>query len=103
MKHEREIRIVWWVGLLGALVLTLVILKQVSLVLEALDNILRLAERTRTAANGIASNVRPITALPGLIEPVERLRQGADTLADGALALERTLATAAGPAGRWEG
>ena len=94
MKDERAIRIVWWVGLVGALVLTLAILKQVALVLEALDDILRLAERTRTAANGIGANVRAVSALPGLVEPVERLRGGADALAERALALERRLAEA---------
>jgi hypothetical protein len=109
MENERGIRIVWSIGLVGALALTLVILKQVALVLEALDDILRLAERTRTAANGIGANVRAVSALPGLVEPVERLRQGADALAEGARALERKLAEArpaeqssAGPARRTE-
>ena len=103
MENERAIRIVWWIGLVGALALTLAILKQVALVLEALDDILRLAERTRAAANGIAENVRPISALPGLVGPVGRLTRASETLADGALGLERKLAEAAAPAERWEG
>jgi hypothetical protein len=97
VENRPAIRLVWWIGLVGALLLTLVILKQVALVLEALDDILRLAERTREAARGVATNVRPVSALPGLVPPVERLTRGASALAEGAVALERELASVGRP------
>lgn len=76
--------VVWWIGLIGALLPTLVIVKQAFLVVRSLRAILELAERTRTAARGIARNVRPIEGLhlegaigpiPGAIESVAGLVQ----------------------------
>jgi hypothetical protein len=60
------ILVVWWVGLVGALIPTLVILKQAFLVVGTLRDILHLAEHTRTAARGIAANVAPVNALGAL-------------------------------------
>ena len=51
------IEVIWWIGLLGALVPTLVILKEVSLLLRVLTDIHRLGIYTRDAARGIAINV----------------------------------------------
>jgi hypothetical protein len=103
MGNERGVRLVWWIGLVGALILTVVILKQVALVLEALDDILRLARRTRTAADGVAANVRAVSALPRLVPPVEQLTNSAGALAGGAVALEHKLAAVGRPAERGEG
>lgn len=67
------ILVVWWIGLLGALVPTLVILKQASLVIGTLRDILRLAELTRTAGAGIARHVTAVEALvvvQSAIQPV---------------------------------
>lgn len=60
------ITVVWWIGLVGALLATLVILKEVVLVLRALRDIHRLAVATRQAGAGIAVNVRPIPDLASL-------------------------------------
>jgi hypothetical protein len=60
------ILVIWWIGLVGALIPTLVILKQAFLVVGTLRDILRLAEHTRTAARGIAANVASVNALGAL-------------------------------------
>ena len=67
------ILVVWSLGLLGALVPTLVIVKLAFLVVGRLREILKLATLTRTAARGIAANVVPVEALRGvgeLIRPI---------------------------------
>ena len=64
----------WWIGLLGALVPTLVILKQSFLVIGALQDILRLARLTGHAARGIAANTSAVSSLEGvgeLLQPVD--------------------------------
>ena len=68
------ILVVWWVGLLGALVPTLVILKQSFLVIGTLQDILRLARLTGSAARGIAANTAAVPSLRGvgeLLQPVD--------------------------------
>ena len=57
---------VWWIGFVGALIPTLVILKQAFLLVRTLRDILQLAEHTRTAARGIAANVASVGALGAL-------------------------------------
>jgi hypothetical protein len=92
MANERRlIAIVWWVGLLGALLATLVVLKEVALVLRALRDIRELAGRTREAAEGIARNVEPIHGLGALAGPVASLDQGTRTLVDVAAQIEHQL------------
>jgi hypothetical protein len=80
------ILVVWWIGLLGALVPTLVILKESFLVIGALQDILRLARLTAGAARGVAANTVAVPALRGvgdLLRPVDA------TLGDVAAALDR--------------
>ena len=67
------IEVVWWIGLLGALVPTLVILKEAFLVVGTLRRILFLAESTHVAAQGIAAHVAPASQLQGVAEMVQRL------------------------------
>lgn len=88
---NRAILTVWWAGLIGALVATLVILKQVALVLRVLRDILRLSERTRDAAWGVAANVSVVPQLAELAGPAHELRAGAGTLAALAASLARRL------------
>jgi hypothetical protein len=85
------IEVVWWVGLLGALVATLVVLKEVALVLRALRDIRELAGLTREAAEGIARNVEPIEGLGALAGPVGSLDEGTRKLAEVAAQIERQL------------
>ncbi|MBI3966215.1 MAG: hypothetical protein HY329_11335 [Chloroflexi bacterium] len=95
----RSTQIIWWVGLAGALVATLVILKEVALVLRTLQQILRLAEITREAARGIADNVSAISKLEGLGEPVGVLHEAVATLAGATASIERKLSLPVGGRG----
>ena len=88
---NRAVQAVWWVGLGGAALGTLAILKQVSLVIEALQDIERLAVRTRDAAQGIQANVAVATQLPAALAPAVRVGEGAAALATTAAALERKV------------
>lgn len=56
---------VWWIGLIGALVLTLVVLKLVFLVHRVLRDIIRLATIILTASRGVARNVRAVRPAEG--------------------------------------
>ena len=91
MNERRVIEIVWWVGLAGALVATLVVLKQVALVLRALRDIHDLAVMTRDAANGIARNVAPIGGLDAIGAPAQELDRQTQALAATAAAIETKL------------
>ena len=88
---RRLIEIVWWVGLVGALAATLVVLKEVALVLRALRDIRELAGMTREAADGIARNVEAIDGLGALAGPVAGLDEGTRNLAEVAARIEQQL------------
>ena len=57
---------VWTIGLVGALIPTLIILKLGMLVIAALRDILKLSVFTAAAADGVAANVAPIESIPDL-------------------------------------
>ena len=99
---RRLIEIVWWVGLVGALAATLVVLKEVALVLRALRDIRELAGMTREAAEGIARNVEAIEGLGALAGPVASLDEGTRKLAEVAARIEQQL-TGPLPVGQKEG
>lgn len=99
---EVAIQVVWWIGLVGALVLTLVVLKQVALLLRVLRDIHRLAELTREAARGVAANLGAVSGMEGVPERALALRDSVHALARAAGAMERKLGALAGepsPAG----
>lgn len=77
---ETAIQIFWWIGLVVALGLTLVVLKQVVLLLRTLAAIDRLAEYTREAASGIAVNVDADENLTEVRQPLSRLAEAIRTL-----------------------
>ena len=89
--EQRMIQLIWWIGLLGALVATLAVLKEVALVLRALRDIRELAQRTREAAEGIARNVEPISGLDAVAGPAAELDQQTRALAQTAAAIEQKL------------
>lgn len=89
---EIAIQVVWWLGLAVALGLTLVILKEVFLVVGVLQDILHLAGITRTAARGLADGLRQARDLPRIEEPAVAVREAAASLARSAGALERRVA-----------
>ena len=80
---ETAIVVVWSIGLFGALVATLVILKEVALVLGALAAIDRLARIIRDASRGLAANTAAVSAVAPRGDSAGRLR-GAVTRAAGA-------------------
>ena len=83
------IQVIWWIGLVGALAATLVILKEVTLVLRALRDIHRLAVITREAGAGVAANVRPVTELAPVPERARGLVAAHGALRAAAAPLER--------------
>lgn len=86
------IQIVWWIGLIGALLITLIILREVELVLRTLRDINELAKFTRTAAQGIGHNVEIIPSLANVAGPAQEIRQGAAQLAGTTRLIEQKLA-----------
>ena len=88
---ERAIQVVWWIGLIGALVITAAILKLVMLVVRALQDIHRLAYYTREAARGVAGNVAEVSRQAELEEPARRLREATGDLASATASVERKL------------
>jgi hypothetical protein len=100
---EITIVVIWSLGLLVALLLTLVILKQVALMLRVLRGIHELAEFTRNAARGIAANLLAVPRLGAAAEPAIALRETLQALARTSGALERQLGAVAGtPSGAGE-
>ncbi len=83
--------VMWLIGLIGMLPATLVILKEVALVLKELKAIHQLAEFTREAAQGLATNASAASRLEALEEPARRLREGAGVLASAAVSVEQML------------
>ena len=67
------IAIVWWMGLIGALVPTLVIVKEALLVIGTLRRILHLAEATHLAAQGIVVHLAAVPRLQGLADLVQQI------------------------------
>lgn len=89
---EIAIQVLWWLGLALALGATLVILKQVFLVVGTLRDILHLTGVTRTAARGLAEGLAQVRDLPRLEEPALAVREAAASLARSAGAIERRVA-----------
>lgn len=100
------IAFVWWIGLLGALALTLIILKEARLVLTALRDIQLLADRTAVAARGIARHVAPVPELPSRLGTSAGLLAAAQRLHGAAGGFAREVETQLGPSaagrlGKW--
>jgi hypothetical protein len=88
---ETSIQVVWWIGLSGALIATLVILKEVFVLLRVLHGIRQLAGITREASEGIARNAAATPRLAGVADSAQSLRDAANALAAAAGSLERGL------------
>ena len=88
---DSSITVVWWIALIGALILTLVVVKLVLLVVGTERDILRLALRTLPAAQGIANN----TALIGKLEATKgvagRILSVAIAIEAGSASIEQKL------------
>ena len=92
---ETAIIVIWSLGLVGALLLTLVILKQVSAMLRTLRGIHQLSVLIRDASRGIAANLQPVPRLGAAAEPALALRDTIGALTRTGGALERRLAALA--------
>jgi cystathionine beta-lyase/cystathionine gamma-synthase len=92
---QTTILVIWWIGLVAALFGTVVILKQVSVILRTLRHIHELAEHTRAAARGLADHLEAAPKLAELHHPAVRLRDATRATATAADAVSRRLDTAA--------
>lgn len=88
---EAAIHIIWWIGLLGALALTAVLLKQVSLLLRVLRQIHQLGVRTRDAAGGLAAHAEAVEALAEAADPAVQFATSAEKLRDACLTIHQSL------------
>jgi hypothetical protein len=93
---EIAIQIIWWIGLIGALPATLLILKEVALVLRVLRHILELAELTRDAARQIERNTAVIPELDGLAQPVADLRETVAEIGTAVASIKQKLGAVTG-------
>ena len=95
---ETTTQLVWWVGLVGALLLTLIILKEVALLHKVLRDIFELAKRTRDASLGIAAHTVAAQEVAGLSQTASALPPAARNLAAAAERVKEALPYPAGKA-----
>lgn len=88
---DTSIIVIWWIALIGALVLTLVVVKLVLLVVRTERDILRLAERTLPAAQGIANNTALISKLELTKGVAGRILTAAIAIDSGSASIEQKL------------
>ncbi|GIV97354.1 MAG: hypothetical protein KatS3mg057_2011 [Herpetosiphonaceae bacterium] len=98
-----EIRVMWSIGLIGALFATAIILKEVALVLRELKGIQRLAEAIREAAAGVEANLSAIAKLAQLEEPVRGFYESTRSLSAATTSVGQKLDTLAAGAGEQGG
>ena len=77
---ETAVQVVWWVGLIAALGLTVVALKLLSGLLRTLGQLGQLADRIATAADGLAGALSGPLRLAEAAEAAEGVRGGATAL-----------------------
>lgn len=100
---RREMRVMWWIGLIGALFATLIILKEVALVLRELRLIQRLAEATREAAEGVEANLSAVAKLAQIEEPARGFYGSTRSLSAATTSVGQKLDTLAAGAGEQGG
>ncbi len=88
---EAGVQAVWSIGLIGALVATLLLLKEVALLLRVLGHIRIGAESTRDAAQRLAANAAAVSRLAAAEDPADELREANVALASAAGALDAAL------------
>lgn len=94
---ETWIQVIAWIGLAGALALTVVALKLLALVLNALRHIRELANIIAASAGGLSRNLVATDRLRGIDEPAAALGRAGSRLGSAAGGLgERLEAFAAG-------
>lgn len=88
---ETAIIVVWWIALIVALILTLVILKLVVLIVRTEKEILQLAHTTLPAARGIEANTALIAKLEATKGVAGRILNAAVAIESGASSLKQKL------------
>jgi hypothetical protein len=73
--NDLAIEITWAIGLVGILIPTIIVLKQVAVILRVLKHIEQLGARTLDAARGIRQNVAALEKLPLLKDPAVSVQQ----------------------------
>lgn len=84
--------VVWWVALIGALVLTVIAIAEIVRIVHHAREIDRLAKTALPAAERIAANTAVLTELAGVRRSVERIGAAIETLDRGAAAIEGRVA-----------
>lgn len=85
------IQVIWWIAIVIALAATLVVLKQVSLILRELKGIHHLSTVTLKAAHGMAANLEKTSSLPSLDEPSAAFLAVAHELRTAVESMERKI------------
>jgi hypothetical protein len=88
---ETAIIAIWWITLIVALILTLVILKLVVLIVRTERDILRLAHITLPAARGIAANTALISKLEVTKGVAGKILHAAIGIESGSASIRRKL------------
>lgn len=90
---ESAIIVVWWVALVGALMLTIIAVAEIVRIIHHLQEIHRLASMTLPAAQGIVTNTAGIAALDGVAPIVTRFLTASDSVDHASAAIEGRSAT----------
>ncbi len=88
---ENAIKIVWWIGLVVALIVTVIDVYLLFRVIKAARKIDRLAGRTLTAADGIAGNTSALKNLTATNEVAAALIANATPIVAVADAIDKKL------------
>lgn len=89
---EDTVQIVWWTGLMLALIVTLIDVALVIRVIRVARKIAALADRTLTAAGGIATNTAAISNTAATNQVATALIEKAQPIVQVASAIENKLA-----------
>src|SRR5919202_690564 len=92
---ETAIIVVWWIALVVALILTLIVLKLVVLIVRTERNILQLAQITLPAARGIADNTALISKLDATKGVAGKILSAAIAIESGSASIEQKLRSTA--------
>jgi sensor histidine kinase regulating citrate/malate metabolism len=90
---ETLVIVAWWIALILALVLTIIILPVIVRVLFALREIDRLAQTALPAARGIADNTATIAALDDVLAQAARLLRSVEAIGRVAAGIREKVAS----------
>jgi hypothetical protein len=96
---ETAVLVAWGIGLAGALLLTLPLLKLITTALHVLSELVTLSGLTRDAARRLAEHAEAVPALAALPDESRLIREGSRNVALAARLVEQQLSAAAARAG----